>query len=281
MRFAYNTNGFAHHDLLDAIDVIADLGYEGVALTLDVHHLHPLRATPREVEAVAARLARGRLRATVETGARYILDPRRKHEPSLVSPDAAGRARRVEFLRAAIDIAADLGAEAVALFSGRLGPGDSAEAAWERLSGSMAALLDHAATRRATLAFEPEPGHLVADLAGYERLRARVGARLRLTLDLGHVRCSETMSIPEAIARHAADIANVHVEDIRDRVHEHLAFGDGEIDFPPALAALERSGYRGLVSVELSRHSHDAPEQARRSIAFLRNALEDGRQSWP
>ena len=33
LRFAYNTNGLAHHRLPDAIDLLADLGYDGIALT--------------------------------------------------------------------------------------------------------------------------------------------------------------------------------------------------------------------------------------------------------
>ena len=37
----YNTNGFAHHRLTDALDVLADLGYGSVALTLDYHALDP------------------------------------------------------------------------------------------------------------------------------------------------------------------------------------------------------------------------------------------------
>ena len=37
LRFAYNTNGTANHRLDDAIDLIAEAGYQGVALTLDIH----------------------------------------------------------------------------------------------------------------------------------------------------------------------------------------------------------------------------------------------------
>ncbi|RME76542.1 MAG: sugar phosphate isomerase/epimerase, partial [Planctomycetota bacterium] len=51
LAFAYNTNGFAHHRLEDCLALLADLGYDGVALTLDVHHLDPLRAQAHEVAA--------------------------------------------------------------------------------------------------------------------------------------------------------------------------------------------------------------------------------------
>lgn len=264
LAFGYNTNGFAHHTLLDAIEIVADLGYSGLGLTLDVHHLNPFDAAPREVARVGERLRDRKLRVAVETGARYILDPRRKHEPTLLGE---GRERRVAFLEAAIRVAADLGAEAVALFSGRRDAETRPETAFERLVAGLERLL----ARGAPLAFEPEPGMLIDDLAGYDRLRERLPGLL-LTLDLGHVRCTETISIEEAIARYAARIANVHVEDIRGRTHEHLPFGEGEIDFPPVLRALAGTGYRGLVTVELSRSSHDAPEQARRAIAFLRGA---------
>ena len=65
---------------------------------------------------------------------------------------------------------------------------------------------------------------------------------------------------------------NVHIEDMRRGVHDHLMFGEGEIDFGPVLRALEEIGYAGGVHVELSRHSHDAVETARQALAFLQGA---------
>jgi sugar phosphate isomerase/epimerase len=60
---------------------------------------------------------------------------------------------------------------------------------------------------------------------------------------------------------------------MRRGVHDHLMFGEGEIDFRDVMWALKEIRYDGGVHVELSRHSHDAVEAARKSLAFLRAAL--------
>ena len=44
MYLGYNTNGFAHHRLADAVDILADLGYEGIGLTFDYHTVNVLAA---------------------------------------------------------------------------------------------------------------------------------------------------------------------------------------------------------------------------------------------
>jgi L-ribulose-5-phosphate 3-epimerase len=272
VRFGYGTNGFANHRLDDALAVIAELGYQGVALTLDHAHLDPFAPDlAARTAAVARRLDELNLAVVIETGARYLLDPRRKHEPTLLAADATLRQR---FLRLAVDVGADLGAEAVSFWSGILPPDVDRATGWARLADGCAALIDHAAARGVTLGFEPEPGMLVEDLAGYERLRAALGdpASFGLTLDIGHCRCNEPLPVPECVRLAGPRLVNVQIDDMRLGVHEHLEFGEGEIDFPPVLAALDEVGYRGLVAVELPRHSHAAPNVARRSIDFLRAA---------
>jgi hypothetical protein len=59
---------------------------------------------------------------------------------------------------------------------------------------------------------------------------------------------------------------------MRRGIHEHLPFGNGEIDFPPVLAALAETGYQALTVVELPRHSHAGPHFAEHSLRFLREA---------
>jgi sugar phosphate isomerase/epimerase len=71
-------------------------------------------------------------------------------------------------------------------------------------------------------------------------------------------------------------LVNVHAEDMRRPVHEHLAFGLGEMSYAPILAALRDIEYSGLVGVELSRDSHRAPEMARAALAYLQAAEQEG-----
>jgi L-ribulose-5-phosphate 3-epimerase len=64
----------------------------------------------------------------------------------------------------------------------------------------------------------------------------------------------------------------VPIEDMRRGVHEHLDFGGGDVEFSPILETLSEIDYRGLISVELSRHSHAAHVMVPRAIEFLRDA---------
>jgi len=283
MRFGYITNGFRDHALEDALAILAGEGYQGVGITLDTGHLHPYRAGRKDVLQVRDALRRLGLEAVVETGARYVLDPRRKHWPTLIS--AEGRERRMDFLLRSLDIAGTLGARVLSLWSGARDPAVGEEESWRHLTEGLRFLEREARGRGIVLAFEPEPGMLVGDLMLWRRLRERLSAReapaLKLTLDLGHLQCTEEPPLDRWIRENASDLANVHLEDIRGRNHEHLFFGDGQMDFPPLLAALEEIRYEGLALVELGRHSHAAPECAARAIRILRGHLGAGRSPGP
>lgn len=273
LHFGYGTNGLTDLRLDDALGLLADLGYEGVGLTLDHMHLDPLAPDlAARTRHVARRLTELGLTVTIETGARYVLDPRRKHGPSLLDPDPEARAARTGLLVRALDVAADLGAHAVHCFSGITPPGTAPDTAWQRLADTLTPVLDAATRTCVPLAIEPEPGHLLAALADFHHLRALLGdpGPLGLTLDIGHCQCLEPASPVDCVKDAAPWLRHVQIEDMRRGVHEHLPFGDGEIDFAPVLHALAAADYSGLTVVELPRHSHAGPELARTSIEFLR-----------
>ena len=272
MLIGYNTNGFAFHRLEEALEIIAELGYRSAALTLDHHALNPFEpGFERACEATRRRLERLGLASVVETGARFLLDPRRKHEPTLVSPDAAGRARRLDFLQRAVEAAAILESRAVSFWTGRLHQDVPPERAREWLVDACRHLADFACRRGVKLALEPEPGMLVATLTqGTDLLRAVDHPALGLTVDLGHLEVNGEVPISTHLAGVASRVVNVHIEDARRGVHEHLFFGEGEMDFADVFRGLTRLAPETPVHVELSRHSADAVETARRAMEFLR-----------
>ncbi len=281
MLLAYNTNGLANHSLLDAINLIADIGYNAISITLDHCSLNPFdKQLDRHLNDVARTLKERGLRCAIETGARFLLDPLHKHEPTFVSPDRAGRLQRTDFIKRAIEIASRLDATCVSLWSGVVHDRAEEEEAFARLLENLPVVLEKAKQCELPLAFEPEPGMLIDTLPRYEELLDRLAAQgvstsqLGLTIDIGHLHCQGELPIAEKILASKNRLLNVHIEDMLAQIHEHLQFGDGEIDFPPVIAALAEIGYDGLLSVELSRHSHEGSEAARHAYNFLRPLVQ-------
>jgi L-ribulose-5-phosphate 3-epimerase len=272
MLMGYNTNGFAHHRLSDAAAVLARMGYRAIALTLDHTLLDPPdpRGIRAAVQQIRSALAGLNLIPTIETGARFILDPWHKHQPTLLSSRAENRRRRLDYLRASVQVAADAGAGVVSLWSGAPDEAADDETLFHRLTEGLRELLVVAESRGVRLAFEPEPGMFIDTMAKFERLSDAMNhPRLGLTLDVGHVHCLGDGNIGDHLRRWVDRLWNVHLEDMRCGIHEHLPFGEGEIDFDAVLAVLREVRYQGPVHVELSRHSHDAVNVAGQSYEFL------------
>jgi sugar phosphate isomerase/epimerase len=139
-----------------------------------------------------------------------------------------------------------------------------------RLVDGCKRLADYAAERSVRLAFEPEPGMFIDTMDKFAELHARVDhPAFGLTIDVGHLVCNRELPVSKFLAEWGHILWNVHIEDMRAGVHDHLMFGEGEVDFADVFAGLRAANYAGGVYVELSRHSHDAVNTARKSKAFL------------
>lgn len=271
MRLGYNTNGFAHHDLLDAVRVLGEIGYQSVAITIDHHALPPGRDwTGRQLAQLRRLLEQFGMRSVIETGARYLLDPWHKHQPSLLSPEWEARQRRMDFYRHALQMAAELGSDCVSIWSGSLPVGVSAEEGMSWLVEGLATLVEEARRCGQRIGLEPEPGMLIETMASYEALLERWDEpELQLTLDIGHLICQGETPAEEYIRRWASRLVNVHLEDMRPGRHEHLMFGEGELPLESVLTSLAEVGYAGGVHVELSGHSAQAPQVAQQVYRLL------------
>ncbi len=286
LRFAYNTNGVSNHRFEDALRLIADCGYDGVALTLDHHHFDPFAPDlERRAGALAGLLDRLGLDVVVETGARFLLDPRAKHEPTLVTPDAMGRERRLDFLRRAVDICATCRGEAVSFWGGVPQAGVDPAQSWEWLVEGVARLSDYAASRGVVAAVEAEPGMRVETVDDWLRLRHDVialgAAPIKIALDVGHLLVTQEREAADAVRELAPVLGTVAVEDMKRGVHEHLPFGEGDLDMPSVLQALQDIGYRRLVCVELSRDAHRAHTMVPQALEWLRAHLPSQLEASP
>ena len=275
-RLGYNTNGFNCHSLESALEIIANLGYRGVAITLDNYILNPAAAgLDSQLERTRAMLKEKNLACVIETGARFLLNPRIKHEPTLISADSAGRRIRIDFLKRALDIAVQLEAEALSFWSG-VKPADVREAeAWNWLIEGCRELSDYAGQHDVPLAFEPEPGMFIENLTQHQKLSDQIRSPLFcLTLDIGHAYLTEDSSVAKCIRNYRDEIKNVHLEDMKKGEHKHLQFGEGEIDFAEVFNALKEIEYTGLINVELSLHSRNAVHAAEHAYNFLSNFIK-------
>lgn len=269
MLLGYHTNSLQNHRLGDALTLLAEHGYRAVAITPDTCHLDPAVTTDRDLEAIGRQLRDLGLAPVMETGARFLLDPRQKHEPTLMTRDPAARQRRLDFYARVAAMGARLGARVVSFWAGIDRSPGSDSRAW--LLDGIAASCERIRREGLVPALEPEPGMAVETVADWHRVAAALGANApRLTLDVGHLYAVWEGDPVASIAALVPFLSQVHLEDMRRGAHEHLLPGTGDVDFQGILNALRGSGYDGPVCFELSRSSHCAPT----AVATCRRVFE-------
>lgn len=281
MKLGYNTNGLANHKLFDGLQLLVDAGYQCVAITVDHHVLNPFAAdNGKSIELVRDFLADHDLESVIETGARFLLDPNVKHAPTLLDPNQQQVTRRIEFIKYCIELAEMFGSSCVSMWSGKKPSSLSYPEAMELLVQNMQPILEYAEEKNVLIGFEPEPGMLVDTTGRFERLEHLIESpSFQMTMDIGHLFCLNEVPIASYIEKWKDKIINVHIEDMKTGVHDHLMFGDGQIYFPPVIEALVDANYSGGIFVELSRHSHDAANVVRRSYDFLKPIIDDALSS--
>lgn len=269
----YSTCGFAAgRGMLELVERLATLGYDGVELELDRERFHP-HVHPKALFDDVARACRASgLRMALGTGGRYVLTTTR-HHPGAVTKDPDARKTWVSFVKDALDTAAAMGAGCVMVHSGYTPEGVEDARAWSWLVESMREISTHAAKVGQRVALEWHPEMFLKDAAGYLRLHQDAGAPAALgcTLDVGHAHCTEDAPLDEVIRSLASHTIHVQLEDMKDRVHKHLRLGDGQLDFESIFDTFNATGFAGVVALEFNAGDlgGNGDELAESSIAYL------------
>jgi ribosomal protein S12 methylthiotransferase accessory factor len=255
VKLGYNSNGFTSHRLDEALYFLADCGYQAVALTPDICHLDPLNTELSQLEKTAALCEKLGLEVIVETGARFILDPRRKHRPNLLEPDES-RMLRLRYLQQMLTWCEVLDASVLSFWSGSLPPGQNASGAEHSFLEAVSSL-SASAGPNIKIAIEPEPGHWLANMSDWQQIKPKLPLNVGLCLDIGHLLVNDSYSPVEAIQQFSDDILAIQLDDMRRGDHTHLAPGEGDIDWPSVVAACEKYLTADTTACfELSRDSH-------------------------
>ncbi|MFA6107547.1 MAG: sugar phosphate isomerase/epimerase family protein, partial [Candidatus Latescibacterota bacterium] len=174
----------------------------------------------------------------------------------LLDRDPAAHAENLRRLHGSLDLCAEWAGPAgpPALDTVLGGTPESWEADKEEALDRLGRLVDYATARGVTVALEPHVGSALdlPDKAVW--LIERVSSPyLKLNFDVSHF---EVLGIPteESVAALAPHAAHTHVKDQRGLApnFEFLIPGEGPFDFVAYLRAMERAGYTGYITAEVS-----------------------------
>jgi sugar phosphate isomerase/epimerase len=281
MKLAFSSNAYMHFSIEDTIAKIADLGYTGIEILADVPHAWPAGLLAERKDSIRRALEKHKLAISNMNAfmMNAIADPRQPYwHPGWTDPDPHYRAIRREHTKRALRLAAELGAPNITTEPGGL---LTKEQSWEDAAkifyDELMPCVEVAEQVKVKLLIEPEPELFIETFGQYLQFMQRIKSPwVGLNFDIGHAYC--VGEDPQGwIAKMRSHTVHYHFEDIAaTRVHKHLIPGHGAIDFAATLLEINKSGYRGWLTVELYPYIEDpdnAASQARQYLTALMSKL--------
>lgn len=220
IKLSYSTFGLTNLDFLRAIEVVDQAGYPGVELSFHRDQFNPFNISDDYLDAVKRKLDSLEVTAACMSTASHFFTPQRPHEPSLMTPDLAGRKRRIDLVRRGVHVARKLGIPLVSFGSGFIrdehvsNPSvNPRELLVDSIHQCLRSVHDD---EDITLLIEPEPGMYIETLEQGMNLVDEIGSpRFQLHLDLNHNYCSETNYL-DALGKAAPRAKFLHVSDSQE-----------------------------------------------------------------
>ncbi|MBI3167025.1 MAG: sugar phosphate isomerase/epimerase [Chloroflexi bacterium] len=220
IKLSYSTFGLTNLDFIHSIEVVDKAGYPGIELSFHRDQFNPFNITDDYLAAIKKRLETLEVKPACVSTASHFFTPQRPHEPSLMSPDLAGRKRRIDLVKRGIHVARKLGVNLVTFGSGFIrdehvsNPSvNPRELLVDSVHQCLKELHDD---EDITLLIEPEPGMYIETLEQGMSLVNEINAsRFQLHLDLNHNYCSEQNYL-ETLGKAAPHAKFLHVSDSQE-----------------------------------------------------------------
>jgi sugar phosphate isomerase/epimerase len=273
MKIGYSTWGMPQVPIDRAVSHLAELGYDGVEITVI-----PGYTTALSTLTPSARQDMRRLFMD------HRIDmPAIAAHTSLIDPDPERHAANMARLRASVDLAVDLAIGNVlpCIDTTPGGRPEDWETVKDRLVHETGELVRYGADRGVIIAMEPHVGCCLCSVERTLWLLEQVNSPyLMLNFDISHF---DVAGVPtrESVAALAPHTVHTHVKDQRGRVpdFEFLVPGEGTFDYVEYLKAMQAAGYNDYITVEVSimvqqRERYDPMASAGLAYRTLAEAFE-------
>ena len=274
MKLGYSTWGMPNVPVDTAISHIANLGFDGIELTI-------IQRFSTELSTLDA-AERKRIDALLKQ--HNLALPAIAAHSNLMDVDPDSHKRNMWRLKGGVDLAIELaqGDELPAVNTTPGGKPDEWDTKKDFLSERLGALVDYAASRGVTIAMEPHIGAIIdTPDKVLELLEIINSPYLKVNFDISHFDIVG-MSTEETVSALAAVSAHTHVKDQRGIApdFEFLIPGEGTFDYVGYLKAMQTHGYDGFITAEVSfmvqaRKTYDPLAAATMSYETLSKAFLD------
>jgi len=274
IQFGYGSFAYRKFTLEETVTRIAKLGYQALEIQADRPHLFPEDFDNSRLKKLRKLISNNKLILS-NLNAFTLSAVKDFHHPSWIEKDKSEREYRITHTLRCLEIASELECSHISTEPGGKIENFDKDTSMKLFAEGLEKLIPAAERLGVKILIEPEPDLLLETTDDYLDFKKRLDSSfVGLNFDIGHFYCVNE-DPAAAIRKMAKHIEHIHIEDIKDRIHDHKIPGDGDMDFDSIFLALRDINYHGFVIVELYPYQDIPDEAGKRSLEFLRKFVND------